>query len=219
MRYNACLDSLQEKNTNTEQDIYEILCSYCFRVVLYDSTTTGVMTCFSNEANSLVKDCKELLQTVPASDPYEYPPELLSLQGKRKIFQLHFDPDSTKDNQIFILDTCWDDTPLPPSDLATVTESAAGSSMEKTLQPMDPATKRKTGKSALAEASTPTLKKHNAPDTFDTNEPDTTPPPKATPLAETTKPKNQQPKRSTRRSLFTESKDSQEATSHKKKNM
>ena len=186
-------------------------------MVLSDSTATGVMTCFSNEANSLVRDCKELLQTIPASDPYEYPPELLSLQGKRKIFQLHFDPESTHDTKIFILDTCWDDTPLPPSDLAVTTESSTASSIEKTLQPMATATKRKTGKSALAETSTPTPKKHNAPDTFETNEPHATPPPKATPLAETTKPKNEQPKRSTRRSLFTEGKDAQEPTPQKKK--
>ena len=74
--------------------------------MLSDDTGTGTMKCFSNEANSMVKDCKELLESIPNQDSYEYPTELLSLQGTKKIFQIHFDPESTKDNQGFILDTC-----------------------------------------------------------------------------------------------------------------
>lgn len=83
------------------------------------------MTCFSNEANSLVKDCKELLQTIPNPNPHDYPAELLSLQGKTKNFQLHFDPESTKDRRIFILDTCWDNTPLLTSAATAVAENDA----------------------------------------------------------------------------------------------
>ena len=60
----------------------------------------------------MVKDCKELLKTIPNQNSYEYPAEILSLLGKRKIFQMHFDPNSTKERQIFLLDTCWDATPL-----------------------------------------------------------------------------------------------------------
>ena len=55
------------------------------------------MTCFSNEANSLLKDCTELLQSQPDQDPYEYPPEILGLEGTTKIFQLHYDLESTKE--------------------------------------------------------------------------------------------------------------------------
>jgi hypothetical protein len=75
----------------------------------------------------MVKDCKELLKTIPNQSSYEYPTEILSLQGKRKIFQLHFDPDSTKEKQIFILDTCWDTTPLLTSADATIVEPSIGS--------------------------------------------------------------------------------------------
>ena len=92
------------------------------------------MTCFSNEANSLVTDCKELLQTLPHQHSYDYPPELLSLQGKKRIFQLHFDPESTKERQLFILDTCWDDTPLLPPPNAVHAESTIDSS--RTTAPM-----------------------------------------------------------------------------------
>ena len=80
------------------------------------------MTCFSNEANSLVKECSHLVHSMPGKSSYDYPPELLALQGQKKIFQLHFDPECTKARQNFILDTCWDDMSLllpGPAALAT----------------------------------------------------------------------------------------------------
>ena len=70
------------------------------------------MTCFSKEANSMVKDCNELVHNMPDKSSYDYPPELLALEGQRKIFQLHFDPQCTKAKQNFILDTCWDEMKL-----------------------------------------------------------------------------------------------------------
>ena len=139
----------------TKKHVFNYLHSYCFRVVLSDATTTGVMTCFSNEANSLLKDCKELLQNIPNKDPYDYPSELLSLQGKAIIFQLHYDPDSTKDNQVFILDTCWDETPLLISIVSALPESSAGSSSQTTLATMDVETKSVATGTPMHEPSTP----------------------------------------------------------------
>ena len=112
----------------TKQLFFSLLSSYCFRLGLSDGTGTITMTCFSDEANCMVKDCKELLQTMPQQDSYDYPPELLCLQGKKKIFQLHFDPQCTKERPLFILDTCWDDMPLLlPSNIIN-TENAMESS-------------------------------------------------------------------------------------------
>ena len=85
----------------------------------------------------MVTDCKELLQTMPHQDSYDYPPELLSLQGKKRIFQMHFDPESTKERQLFILDTCWDDTPLLPPANAITAESTMESSATKSPMKME----------------------------------------------------------------------------------
>ena len=199
------------------------------------------MTCFSNEANSLVKDCKELLQTIPNPDSRQYPAELLSLQGKRKNFQLHFDPECTKNEQVFILDTCWNETPLLISDAPTLPESSIESSKHKTDATIetDPVTATPTNtppKTITAKVETP--------DTFQPKETDSTPPPKETPLSETPegtekvdtllsetpqttakaqtvlsetpKPIKEQPKRNTRRELFTKDKDTPEKPSLKK---
>jgi hypothetical protein len=62
----------------------------------------------------------------------EYPNELPSLQGKKKIFQLHFDPESTKEQRIFVLDTCWDTTPLFTSGTSNTNETSISSSTEVT---------------------------------------------------------------------------------------
>ena len=152
---------------------------------------------------------------MPAPDPYDYPAELLALQGKTKIFQLHFDPESTKDKQVFILDTCWDDIPLLPSNVAALPESAAGSSVQKTLPPIATQIKSETARAPLPEPSTPSTEKVTTPDTFEPSEADNTPPPKETPLSEMSKPKNERPKRSASRALFTEA-NAQGTASHKK---
>ena len=47
---------------------------------------------------------------------------------------MHFDPESTKERQLFILDTCWDDTPLLPPPNAVHAESTIDSS--RTTCPM-----------------------------------------------------------------------------------
>lgn len=182
----------------------------------------------------MVKDCKELLDTIPNPDSHQYPAKLLSLQGKRKIFQLHFDPECTKNEQVFILDTCWDETPLLISDAPTLPESSVDSSKHETDATIE--TDPITATTANTPEKTITAK-FETPDTFQPKETDTTPPPKETPLyetpeatakttttpppthtvlSETPKPRKEQPKRNTRRELFTEDKDTPEKPSLKK---
>lgn len=49
------------------------------------------------------------MKSLIEKNPYRPPPELTTLEGTTHLFQLHFDPDHTKENQKFILDTTWDD--------------------------------------------------------------------------------------------------------------
>lgn len=185
--------------------------SYSFRVQLSDGTADATMTCFSNEANSMVTDCKELLKTIPDQSSYEYPAEILSLQGKRKIFQLHFDLDSTKEKQIFILDTCWDAMPLLTSTDATIVEpniefpEAAGLATNKT-PPATPAT------------TTPniTIPHTETTATVTPDETYITPPPKESSPSEQSQSRKQAPRKSTRRALFAEDEDQPAASGGKK---
>ena len=177
------------------------------------------MKCFSNEANSLVKDCKELLASIPNQDSYEYPTELLSLQGTKKIFQIHYDPESTQDNQGFILDTCWDDAPLLITNVASVAESSINTMPTGT--PVAETSKPKTEMEGttitpMNTPSKPSTANPETPDTFEPEETDTTPPPKQTPTVGTSQAKTQTPKRSARKILFTEDKDAPEKPSVKK---
>ena len=95
---------------NPKQHVLHSLHSYCFRLQLSDDSGNATVTCFSNEADSMIKDCKELVQATDNRDPYDYPEELLALEGKKRVFQIHFDPDCTKEKPHFILDTSWEYT-------------------------------------------------------------------------------------------------------------
>lgn len=169
---------------------------------------------------------------MPEPDPYNFPAELLSLQGKAKNFQLHYDPDCTKDRQVFILDTCWDDIPLLISNVSALPESNASSSSQTTPPTTGTETKDGTATTSMDEPLTPeiennppavintpsktTTAKVDTPDTFDLRQTDDAPPAEQTPASQTSKPENERPKRGARRVLFTEEKDTQETTSHKK---
>lgn len=169
---------------------------------------------------------------MPEPDPYNFPPELLSLQGKAKNFQLHYDPDCTKDRQVFILDTCWDDIPLLVSNVSALPESNASSSSQTTPPTTSAQTKGDTATTPMNELltletennppaviNTPSKRateKVATPDTCYLRQTDDAPPAEQTPASETSKPENEWPKRGARRALFTEGKETQETTSHKK---
>ena len=71
-----------------------------------------MVTCFSDEAHSIVSSCNEIIPKLQEIDPYTIPPQLTALLGKTYIFQLHFGSDSTKEQRFFFLDKAWDTTPL-----------------------------------------------------------------------------------------------------------
>jgi hypothetical protein len=162
------------------------------------------MTCFSDEAHSIVKNCKELIQALTNADPSKYPSELLALEGKTKIFQVHFAPESTKQNQLLILDNAWDNTPVPMLEIPTPTETKADSSENiRAAEPM----------STQAEIAIEQSDKDIA---TEKNKVETTPPEKPTSLPQPSNPKYEPRKKNLRKPLFQEDKDGSSTNSPKK---
>ncbi|GJT02293.1 DNA helicase [Tanacetum coccineum] len=98
--------------------------SYCFKAIIGDGSGTIPITCFSNQANALVKDCNELLTELSTRNPYELPSILKDLEGTARIFQFHFEINSTSKRKDFVLDKVFEKTmlplPAPPIQNATV---------------------------------------------------------------------------------------------------
>nr|GEV08926.1 helitron helicase-like domain-containing protein [Tanacetum cinerariifolium] len=55
--------------------------SYCFKAIIGDRSGTISLTCFSNQANSLTRDCTKVLVELPDKNPYQLPPNLKNLEG------------------------------------------------------------------------------------------------------------------------------------------
>ncbi|GKC55913.1 nucleic acid-binding, OB-fold protein [Tanacetum coccineum] len=74
------------------------------RATLYsDRSTTTSITCFSHQANSLTRDCNEVVAKIVDKDPYQLPSSLKELECTTHIFQFHFDTGSTSKRPNFIL--------------------------------------------------------------------------------------------------------------------
>nr|GEU78418.1 DNA helicase [Tanacetum cinerariifolium] len=56
--------------------------SYCFKAIIGDGSGTISLTCFNNQANSLTRDCTEVLAELPDKNPYQLPPNLKNLEDK-----------------------------------------------------------------------------------------------------------------------------------------
>ncbi|GKE50040.1 hypothetical protein Tco_1481298 [Tanacetum coccineum] len=85
-----------------------------------DGSGTISLTCFSNEANSLVKDCTELLNELPDKNPYQLLLALKELEGTTHTFQFHFDINNTHKRKVFVLDIVFTNIvpplPAPPAE-------------------------------------------------------------------------------------------------------
>nr|GEV26095.1 hypothetical protein [Tanacetum cinerariifolium] len=81
--------------------------SYCFKAIVNDGSTTTSITCFSDQVNTLTRDCNEVLAETMNKDPYTFPPSLKELEGTTHTFQFHFDTGSTTKRPDFILDTVF----------------------------------------------------------------------------------------------------------------
>nr|GEV63800.1 hypothetical protein [Tanacetum cinerariifolium] len=85
---------------------------YCFKAIIGDGSRTIPLTCFSNQVDSLIKDCNELLAELSKKNPYNLPSVLKELEGTTHIFQFHFDTNSTTRKKDFVLDTVFTNTIL-----------------------------------------------------------------------------------------------------------
>ncbi|GKE37484.1 hypothetical protein Tco_1460889 [Tanacetum coccineum] len=80
--------------------------------IVSDETATISITCFSNQANSLIKDVHELLAEISDKKPYHLPQSLKQLEGSTHTFQFYFDIMSTSRRPDFVLDTVFPNIPL-----------------------------------------------------------------------------------------------------------
>ncbi|GKD19939.1 DNA helicase, partial [Tanacetum coccineum] len=87
--------------------------SYCFKAIINDGTATMSMTCFSDQANALIRDCNDILAELPNKNPYELPSALTNLEGTTHVFQFHFDSGSTSRRRDLVLDKVLETAVLP----------------------------------------------------------------------------------------------------------
>ncbi|GJR62033.1 hypothetical protein Tco_1504195 [Tanacetum coccineum] len=65
------------------------------------------------QANSLTMDCNELLALLADKNPFHLPESLKKLEGTTHTFQFHFDTMSTSRRPDFVLETVFQNLPLP----------------------------------------------------------------------------------------------------------
>ncbi|GJS51633.1 DNA helicase [Tanacetum coccineum] len=87
--------------------------SYCFKAIINDGTATMSLTCFSDNTNTFIRGCDDILAELPNKDPYELPSALKDLEGTTHVFQFHFDSGSTSRRRDLVLDRVFEKTVLP----------------------------------------------------------------------------------------------------------
>nr|GEU67024.1 nucleic acid-binding, OB-fold protein [Tanacetum cinerariifolium] len=163
--------------------------SYCFKAIINDGTAAMSLTCFSNNTNTLINDCDDILAELSDKDQYKLPYALKELEGTTHVFQFHFDSGSSSRRRDLVLDIFKTTVlPLPAPPLSEHQAEAI-----QHAKPLSPA------------SSTPASNQPEVvePETAATKEPQSTPPT----ITETVKPiKGDQqtnlPNTSTRKSLF-----------------
>ena len=75
---------------------FDTLCNYSFRMLISDNTETLTLTCFRDEAHSMVTECNKVVSEQGFIDPCTLPPVVTTLEGTTHLFQLHYSTDSTK---------------------------------------------------------------------------------------------------------------------------
>ncbi|PWA47152.1 hypothetical protein CTI12_AA385830 [Artemisia annua] len=81
---------------------------------LTNGTDTAMITFFSPKANDVVGiDCESLVKSLENPDPREFPEKILSIVGKKHIFQFHYNTSSKQETIDFIFNDILDkpDTP------------------------------------------------------------------------------------------------------------
>ncbi|GKA11744.1 hypothetical protein Tco_0691290 [Tanacetum coccineum] len=84
-----------------------------YQAIVSDGSTIVSITCFSDQANSLTRDCNEILAKLADKNPFHLPPSLIKLEGTTHTFQFHFHTGITSRRPDFALDTVFRNPPLP----------------------------------------------------------------------------------------------------------
>ncbi|GJT13486.1 hypothetical protein Tco_0860528 [Tanacetum coccineum] len=71
-------------------------------------TITMFVTWFSDNTNTLIRDCNDILAELPNKDPYELPSTLKELEGTKHVFQFHFDSGSSYRRRNLVLDRVFE---------------------------------------------------------------------------------------------------------------
>ncbi|GJY85202.1 DNA helicase [Tanacetum coccineum] len=215
----------------SEATIYKINTQkkcYCFKAIINDGTATMSVTCFSDNTNTLIRECNDILAELPNKDPYELPSALKDLEGTTHVFQFHFDSGSSSRRRDLVLDRVFETPvlplPAPPTQIIApeplIEEQPRASQVSEPTLPSSTLPLQTTTLAPISENPPETIQHAKPlspalsttasnqpevvePETAETKEPESTPP--ATP--ETVKPvKGDQetnlPKASARKSLF-----------------
>ncbi|GJR38151.1 hypothetical protein Tco_1213835 [Tanacetum coccineum] len=78
-----------------------------------NGTATMFVTCFSDQANTLIRDCNDILAELPNKDPHELLSALKDLEGTTHVFQFHFDSESISRRRDLVLDRVFKSAMLP----------------------------------------------------------------------------------------------------------
>ncbi|GJV94691.1 nucleic acid-binding, OB-fold protein [Tanacetum coccineum] len=82
---------------------------HIFKTLLKDQSATALVTFFTPNADVLTgSSCTELVKKYGVLDPLEFPDEILSLNGRTHIFQIHYNPSSVQGRVDFYFDDILD---------------------------------------------------------------------------------------------------------------
>ncbi|GJV31608.1 nucleic acid-binding, OB-fold protein [Tanacetum coccineum] len=95
---------------NTGRDWYYESCSkYIFKAFISDHSSTATLTFFTPNANVLTGyECSDLVKKYNIPNPCDFPTEILSLKGRRHIFQFHYNPSCETGKVDFYFDDILD---------------------------------------------------------------------------------------------------------------
>lgn len=99
-------------------------CRYNFKAYLADTTETAMLTFFSPKATDVVGiSCEDLVKSLKNPNPREFPEEILSIVGKKHIYQFQYNTSSKQPPVDFIFNQILDtpDAPLLTTDAASGT--------------------------------------------------------------------------------------------------
>ncbi|GKD82201.1 DNA helicase [Tanacetum coccineum] len=102
---NDCIGKVYDENG----EAYYVNHGHIFKALLKDQSATALVTFFTPNAYVLTgSSCTELVKKYGVLDPLEFPDEILSLNGRIHIFQIHYNPSCVQGRVDFYFDDILD---------------------------------------------------------------------------------------------------------------